>query len=113
MYQEHEDREHGYAPQRDVPPTGERFAYDQDMGGTYGPSQKIYQQSQPGLNQKQRMTVAIVSLALLAPLCAVILEGNVSDAEAGNLLFALGRWACLLVVCLTIAVINLAVNWRR
>lgn len=58
----------------------------------------------------QRLALAIVSVSVLVPLVAILIEGSVSSDNAGNPLIIGSRLIALLLVCLTIMVVNLAFN---
>ena len=86
--------------------------------GPYGGGQKVFytqhtSQFQKTFSAGQRLALAIVSVCVLIPLAAIILEGNVSSDTAGNFLLMGGRLIALALVCLTIMVVNIAANWKR
>lgn len=61
----------------------------------------------------QRLALAIVSVSVLAPLVAILIEGGVSSDNAGNPLIIGSRLLGLLLVCLTIMVVNVTFNRHR
>ncbi len=86
--------------------------------GPYEGGQKVFytqpaSQSQKSFSAGQRLALAIVSVCVLIPLVAIILEGNVSSDTAGNFLLMSSRLIALALVCLTIMIVNVAANWRR
>lgn len=90
---------------------GESYSYQPpryEVGG-----QKINQysnlpQNHQGLSSGQRLALGIVSIAVLVPISAIVLDsGNSSGIAVVARLIALG------LIALTIMVINIAFNWRR
>ncbi len=73
----------------------------------FAPGQKLmYHETSKAPVAKQRLTLAIVSLALLIPLTAIVL-GAASDVGNFAVLIALG------LVCFAIIVVNVVFNLSR
>ncbi len=110
-FEEGRNYQYGYKP----------FVQDDEFAhgnGPYEGGQKVFYtqpafQSQKSFSTGQRLALAIVSVSVLIPLVAIILEGNVSSDTAGNVLLIGGRLIALALVCLTIMVVNIAANWKR
>lgn len=68
--------------------------------------------SRLALSAGQRLALAIVSVGVLIPLVAILL-GNGSDESATDFFFIAGRLTALALVCVTIMIVNIAVNRRR
>lgn len=100
---------HGYEPSMQ----DDEFAHG---NGPYEGGQKVFYTqptSRKSFSAGQRLALAIVSVSVLIPLAAIILEGNVSSDTAGNFLLIGERLIALALVCLTIMIVNIAANWKR
>jgi hypothetical protein len=86
------------------------------------PGQKVYPHmsmsaapsaQHSSISAGQRLALAIVSVSVLVPIVAILIEGGISDTDSGNLFILSGRLIALALVCLTIMIVNLAFNRHR
>jgi uncharacterized membrane protein YhaH (DUF805 family) len=89
-----------------------QYGYQNNTSGAseyddFGPRQKLtYHETSKAPLARQRLTLAIVSLALLVPLTAIVL-GAASDVGSSTVLIALG------LICLVVMVVNIVFNLYR
>lgn len=118
QFQEREEPR-GYQPVYTTTMKEDDFAYETRYEE---PRQKVYPQpalasapiSRPStISAGQRLALAIVSVSILVPITAILIEGGISDNQAGNFFILGGRLIALALVCLTVMVVNLAFNRHR
>lgn len=109
----------GYQPVYTTSIKEDDFAYESRYEE---PGQKVYPRPALGtvpvarpstISPGQRLALAIVSVSILVPVIAILIEGGISDDQAGNFIILAGRLIALALVCLTVMVVNLAFNRHR
>lgn len=105
------DESYAYTPQLSSSDFKESYRPHEEWRQKVSPLQQP--DSRSSLSAGQRLALAIVSVSVLVPLVAILIEGSISSDNAGNPLIIGSRLIALLLVCLTIMVVNLAFNRNR